>query len=80
MDSMNLFDKVGKEMIKEENERESSFKESEELNAGLSVDDIAEIEDRDSRTGLEMCCSVNEGGYFHYIREKDDHFSPVIVL
>ena len=35
---------------------------------------------RDSRTGLEMCCSVNEGGYFHYIREKDDHFSPVIVL
>ena len=45
MDSMNLFDKVGKEMIKEENERESSFKESEELNAGLSVDDIAEIED-----------------------------------
>lgn len=35
---------------------------------------------RDSRTGLEMCCSVNEGGYFHYIRENDDHFSPVIVL
>lgn len=34
----------------------------------------------DSRTGLEMFCSVNEGGYFHYIREKDDHFSPVIVL
>lgn len=28
---------------------------------------------RDSRTGLEMCCSVNEGGYFHYIREEDDY-------
>lgn len=45
MDFMNLFSKVGKEIIEEENERESSFKESEELNAGLSVDDIAEIED-----------------------------------
>lgn len=45
MDFMNLFSKVGKEIIEEENERESSFKESEELNAGLSVDDITEIED-----------------------------------
>lgn len=45
MDFMNLFSKVGKEIIEEENEQESSFKESEELNAGLSVDDIAEIED-----------------------------------
>lgn len=45
MDFMNLFSKVGKEIIEEENERESSFKESEELNTGLSVDDIAEIED-----------------------------------
>ena len=42
---MNLFSKVGKEIIEEENKRESSFKESEELNAGLSVDYIAEIED-----------------------------------
>lgn len=45
MDSMNLFSKIGKEIIKEENERESSFKESEELDAGLSVDDITELED-----------------------------------
>lgn len=44
MDFMNLFSKVGKEIIEEENKRESSFKESEELNAGLSVDDITEIE------------------------------------
>ena len=42
---MNLFSKVGKEIIEEENERESSFKESEELNTDLSVDDIAELED-----------------------------------
>lgn len=28
---------------------------------------------RDGRTGLEMCCSVNEGGYFHYIGEEDDY-------
>lgn len=35
---------------------------------------------RDNRIGLEMCRDVNEGGYFHYIREKDYHFSPVIVL
>lgn len=40
MDFMNLFSKVGKEIIEEENERESSFKELEELNAGLSVDDM----------------------------------------
>lgn len=45
MDFMNLFSKVGKEIIEEENERESSFKESEELNTGLSVDDIEELED-----------------------------------
>lgn len=45
MDFMNLFSKVGKEIIEEENKRESSFKESEELNAGLSVDYIAELED-----------------------------------
>lgn len=45
MDFMNLFSKVGKEIIEEENERESSFKESEELNTDLSVDDIAELED-----------------------------------
>ena len=45
MDFMNLFSKVGKEIIEEENERESSFKESEKLNTGLSVDDITELED-----------------------------------
>lgn len=28
---------------------------------------------RDGRTGLEMCCSVNEGGYFHYVGEEDDY-------
>jgi len=28
---------------------------------------------RDGRTGLEMCCSVSEGGYFHYVGEEDDY-------
>lgn len=28
---------------------------------------------RDGRIGLEMCCSVNEGGYFHYVGEEDDY-------
>ena len=28
---------------------------------------------RDSRLGTEMFCSVNEGGYFHYVGEEDDY-------
>lgn len=28
---------------------------------------------RDGRTGLEMCCSVSEGDYFHYVGEEDDY-------
>lgn len=28
---------------------------------------------RDSRLGTKMFCSVNEGGYFHYVGEEDDY-------
>lgn len=47
-------------------------------NAAITADNV--FEDcyrlphyRDSRTGLEMCCSVSEGGYFHYVGEEDDY-------
>lgn len=47
-------------------------------NAAITADNV--FEDcyrlphyRDGRTGLEMCCSVNEGGYFHYVGEEDDY-------